>query len=162
MMRRTNQTCKRPPSRDSCQTLNYANLVPQNLLHSATQLQPTFVNAFRQNVDMDLLDPDQTIATPEKQPSNAIAAARALQVKLSGQEMQQISFIAEDLPQEQVVEARQRARLATVLLKLRRPSKRNHAPGQPLLTFDQVLADLQMKLLQHYRQLQRTLTQIAK
>ncbi|KAA6386998.1 MAG: hypothetical protein EZS28_017476 [Streblomastix strix] len=162
MTRKTNCTCKRRPSRDSYQTLNYANLIPKNLLHSFVLLHPTFVNAFRQNIEIDQLDHDQTITTPEEVASNAIAAARALLAGILGQEMQKIGFIAEDLPEEQVIEARQRTRLATDLLTQRRPPKYSNPLGQQMFTFDQVIIDQEMKLLQHYRHLQGTLTKIAK
>ncbi|KAA6358499.1 MAG: hypothetical protein EZS28_045974, partial [Streblomastix strix] len=76
MKRRTNFASKRPSSRDSYNTLNYTNLVPQNPLQVAAQPQSTFVNAFRQNLEINPLDPDQTIATPEEVPPNAIIAAR--------------------------------------------------------------------------------------
>ncbi|KAA6356878.1 MAG: hypothetical protein EZS28_047596, partial [Streblomastix strix] len=108
MQRRTNQTNRRPTSRDSYQTPNYANLVPQNPLQVAAQPQPTFVNAFRQNLEIDPLDPDQTIATPEEVPPNAITAARVLLAGLSGQEASQIDFYAEEPSEEQVIEAKQR------------------------------------------------------
>ncbi|KAA6383553.1 MAG: hypothetical protein EZS28_020922 [Streblomastix strix] len=63
--------------------------------------------------------------------------------------------------EKQVVEARQRTR-ATDLVTLRRPSKHHNPPAQPMLAFDQVLADLETKLLQQYRLLQGTLTQVMK
>ncbi|KAA6360848.1 MAG: hypothetical protein EZS28_043625, partial [Streblomastix strix] len=63
---------------------------------------------------------------------------------------------------EQIVEARQRARAATDLVMRRKPPKHNNPPAQPMLSFDQVLADLETKLLQQYRLLQGTLTQIVK
>ncbi|KAA6374714.1 MAG: hypothetical protein EZS28_029758, partial [Streblomastix strix] len=66
MTRRTNFNNKRPTSRDSYQTPNYTNLVPQNPLQVAAQPQSTFVNAFRQNLEIDPLDPDQTITTPDQ------------------------------------------------------------------------------------------------
>ncbi|KAA6386054.1 MAG: hypothetical protein EZS28_018420 [Streblomastix strix] len=47
IQRRTNCTSKRPPNRDSYQTLNCANLVPQNPLQVAEHLQQTFMKAFR-------------------------------------------------------------------------------------------------------------------
>ncbi|KAA6393980.1 MAG: hypothetical protein EZS28_010494 [Streblomastix strix] len=141
MTRRTNFTCKRPTSRDSYQSPNYANIVPQNPLQVAAQPQPTLVNAFRQNLEIDPLDPDQTIATPEEVPSNAITAARTLLAGLSGQETSQIDFYAEEPSEEQVVEARQRARAATDLVTRRKPPKHNSPPAQPMLAFDQVLAD---------------------
>ncbi|KAA6370211.1 MAG: hypothetical protein EZS28_034262 [Streblomastix strix] len=85
MTRRTNFTSIRPPNRDSYQTPNYANLVPQNTLLATAQPQPTFMNAFRQNLEIDPLDPDQTIIIPEEVPPNAITVARALLAGLSGQ-----------------------------------------------------------------------------
>ncbi|KAA6312359.1 MAG: hypothetical protein EZS28_055939, partial [Streblomastix strix] len=71
-------------------------------------------------------------------------------------------FYAEEQSEEQVVEARQRARAATDLVTRRRPPKHNNPPAQPMLAFDHVLADLETKLLQQYRLLQGTLTQIVK
>ncbi|KAA6372089.1 MAG: hypothetical protein EZS28_032385, partial [Streblomastix strix] len=136
--------------------------VLQNPLQVAAQPQPTFVNAFRQNLEIDPLDPDQIIATPEEVPPNAITAARTLLAGLSGQETSQIDFYAEEPSEEQVVEARQRARAATDLITRRKPPKHNNPPAQPMLAFDQVLADLESKLLQQYRLLQGTLTQIVK
>ncbi|KAA6368837.1 MAG: hypothetical protein EZS28_035637, partial [Streblomastix strix] len=130
MQRRSNQTSRRPTSRDSYQTPNYANFVPQNPLQVAAQPQPTFVNAFRQNLEIDPLDPDQIIATPEEVPPNAITAARVLLAGLSGQEASQIDFYAEEPSQEQVVEARQRARAATELVTRRKPPIHNNPPAQ--------------------------------
>ncbi|KAA6354227.1 MAG: hypothetical protein EZS28_050246, partial [Streblomastix strix] len=101
MTRRINFTNKRPTSRDSYQTPNYANLVPQNPLQVAAQPQPTFVNAFRQNLEIDPLDPDKIIATPEEVPPNAITAARTLLAGLSGQQTSQIDFYAEEPSEEQ-------------------------------------------------------------
>ncbi|KAA6375333.1 MAG: hypothetical protein EZS28_029140, partial [Streblomastix strix] len=162
MTGRVNFANKRLTGRDSYQIPNYANLVPQNPLQVAAQPQPTLVNAFRQNLEIDPLDPDQTIATPEEVPTNAIAAARVLLAGLSGQEAAQIDFYAEEPSEEQIVEARQRASAATDLVTRRRPPKHNNPPAQPMLAFDQVLADLETKLLQQYRLLQGTLTQIVK
>ncbi|KAA6388231.1 MAG: hypothetical protein EZS28_016239 [Streblomastix strix] len=162
MTRGTNFTNKRPTSRDSYKTPNYASLVPQNPQQVATQPRPTFVNAFRQNLEIDPLDPDQTIATPEEVPPNAITAARTLLAGLSGQETSHIDFYAEEPSEEQVVKARQRARAATDLITRSKPPKHNNPPAQPMLAFDQVLADLETKLLQLYRLLQGILTQIVK
>ncbi|KAA6384550.1 MAG: hypothetical protein EZS28_019921 [Streblomastix strix] len=162
MTRRTNFTNERPTSRDSCQTPNYANLVPQNPLQVAAQPQPTFVYAFRQNLEIDPLDPDQTISTPEEVQPNAITSARTLLAGLSGQETSQIDFYAEQPSEEQVIEARQRARAATDLVTRRKLLKHNNPSAQPMLAFDQILADLETKLLQQYRLLQGTLTQIVK
>ncbi|KAA6371214.1 MAG: hypothetical protein EZS28_033260 [Streblomastix strix] len=72
---------------------------------TAAQLQLTFVNAFRQNIEIDPLDFDQTIATPEEVPSNAITAALELLAGLSGQETSQIDSYVEELSEEQVIEA---------------------------------------------------------
>ncbi|KAA6371745.1 MAG: hypothetical protein EZS28_032728 [Streblomastix strix] len=162
MTRRGNFASKRPTGRDSYQTPNYANLVPQNPLQVAAQPQPTLVNAFRQNLEIYPLDPDQVIATPENVPPNAITAARVLLAGLSGQEPSQIDYYAEEPSEEQVIEARQRARAATDLVTRRKPPKHNNPPAQPMVAFDQVLADLETKLLQQYRLLQGTLTQIVK
>ncbi|KAA6390366.1 MAG: hypothetical protein EZS28_014108 [Streblomastix strix] len=125
------------------------------------QPQPTFVNAFRKYLQIDPLEPEQTIAKPEEVPPNAITAARFLLAGFLGQEASQIDFYAEKQSEEQVVEARQRARAATVLVTRRKPPKHNIPPAQPMLAFDQVLADLETKLLQQYRLLQGTLTQIV-
>ncbi|KAA6401292.1 MAG: hypothetical protein EZS28_003187 [Streblomastix strix] len=162
MQRRSNFANKRPSSRDSYQTPNQANFVPQNPLQVAAQPQPTFVNAFRQNLEIDALDPYQTIATPEEVSPNEKTAARVLLAGLSGQEMSQIDFYAEEPSEEQVVEARQRARAATDLVTRRKPPKHNNPPAQPMLDFDQILAYLETKLMQQYRPLQGTLTQIVK
>ncbi|KAA6388734.1 MAG: hypothetical protein EZS28_015740 [Streblomastix strix] len=162
MTHKTNFTSKGPSNRDLYQTPNYANLVPQNPLQVAAQPQPTFVNAFRQNLEIDPLDPDQTIATPEEVPPNAITAAWTLLAGLSGQETSQIDIYAEEPSEEQVVKARKRARAATDLVTRRKPPKHNNPQAQPTLAFDQVLADLETKLLQQYRLLQGTLTQIVK
>ncbi|KAA6382408.1 MAG: hypothetical protein EZS28_022065 [Streblomastix strix] len=162
MLRRTYQTCKHPPSRDSCQTLNYTNLVTLNLLHSAAQLQSTFVNAIRLNIEIDLLDTDQIQTAPKEVPSNANSAIWALQAGLSGQEMSQISFVAEEPSEEQVVQARQRARAVMGQVTRRKPPKHNNPPAQPMLAFEQIISDLETKQQQQYRLLQRTLTLIAK
>ncbi|KAA6402965.1 MAG: hypothetical protein EZS28_001507 [Streblomastix strix] len=162
MTRKTSFASKCPPNRNSYQTPNYANFVPQNPLQATVQPQPTFVNAFRQNLEIDPLDPDQTIATPEELPPIAITAARTLLAGLSGQETSQIDFYAEEPSEEQVVEAAQRASVATDLVMRRKPPKHNYPLAQPMFVFDQVLAYLEKKLLQQYRQLQRILTQIMK
>ncbi|KAA6357990.1 MAG: hypothetical protein EZS28_046484, partial [Streblomastix strix] len=113
-------------------------------------------------LEIDPLDHDQPITTPEKVPPNSIIAARALLAGLSGQETSQIDFYAEEPSEEQLIEARQRARAATALVTRRNQSKHNNPPAQLMLAFDQVLADLETKLLQQYRLLQGTLTQIVK
>ncbi|KAA6389018.1 MAG: hypothetical protein EZS28_015456 [Streblomastix strix] len=141
---------------------NYANLVPLNPLQVAAQTQPTFMNAFRQNLEIDPLDPDQTIATPEEVPLNAITAARVLLAGLSGQIALQIDFYAEEPIEEQMVEARKRARAATDMVTRRKQPKHINPPAQPMLAFDQVLADLETKLLQQYRLLQGALIYIVK
>ncbi|KAA6403174.1 MAG: hypothetical protein EZS28_001300 [Streblomastix strix] len=64
--------------------------------------------------------------------------------------------------EEQVVEARQFTRAAPDLVTHRGPLKHNNPPVQIVLAFDQVLADPETKLLQQYRLLQGTLTQIVK
>ncbi|KAA6360550.1 MAG: hypothetical protein EZS28_043922, partial [Streblomastix strix] len=162
MQRRFNFANKRPSSRDQYQTQNYANLVPQNPLQATAQQQPTFVDAFRQNLEIDPLDPDKTIATPEEVPPNAITAAQELLAGLSGQITSQIDFYAEEPSEGQVVEIRQRERAATDLVMRRKPPKHNNLHAQPIHAFDQVLADLETKLLQQYRLLQGTLILIVK
>ncbi|KAA6403503.1 MAG: hypothetical protein EZS28_000968 [Streblomastix strix] len=109
IQRRTNQTNRRSPCRDSYQTPNYANLVPQDPLQVAVQPQPTFLNAFRQNLEIDPLETDYTIATPEEVPLNAITAVRVLLAGLSKQETSQIDFYEEEPSEEQGIEAGQRA-----------------------------------------------------
>ncbi|KAA6397630.1 MAG: hypothetical protein EZS28_006839 [Streblomastix strix] len=111
---------------------------------------------------MDPLDPDQTIATLEEVPPNVITAARMLLAGLSGQKESQIEFYAETPSEEYVVEAIQRARSVMDMKKLGGPPKHNNPPAQQMLAFGQVLADLDTKLLQQYRLLQGTLTQIVK
>ncbi|KAA6359799.1 MAG: hypothetical protein EZS28_044675 [Streblomastix strix] len=71
-------------------------------------------------------------------------------------------FLCRKSSDEQVVEAKKRARAATDLVTRRKLPKHNNPPSQPMLTFDQVLVDLETKLLQQYRLLQRTLSQIVK
>ncbi|KAA6315955.1 MAG: hypothetical protein EZS28_055334 [Streblomastix strix] len=51
---------------------------------------------FRQNMEIDTLDTDQTTAAPEEIPPNAITAARVFLAGLSGQETSQIDFYAEE------------------------------------------------------------------
>ncbi|KAA6379819.1 MAG: hypothetical protein EZS28_024652, partial [Streblomastix strix] len=128
----------------------------------AAQPLPTFVNVFRQNLEIDPLDPDQTTVTLEVVPPNAITAARVLLTGLSGQEASQIDFYAEEPSEVQVIKAKQCARAATDLVTRKKAPKRNSLPAQPMLAFDQVLTDLETKLLQQYRLLQGTLTQIVK
>ncbi|KAA6385225.1 MAG: hypothetical protein EZS28_019253 [Streblomastix strix] len=108
------------------------------------------MNAFCRNLEIDPLDPDQTIATPEEVPPNAITAAWVLLAGLSGKEMSQIDFYAEDPSEEQVVKAKKRIRAATDLVMRRKPPKPNNPPVQSMFAFDQVLADLETKLLQQY------------
>ncbi|KAA6390063.1 MAG: hypothetical protein EZS28_014412 [Streblomastix strix] len=138
MQRKSNFTSKCPPNKDSYQTPNYSNLVPHNQLQAIAKQQPTYVNMFRQNIKIDLLDPDQTIMTPEEVPPNAIISARTLLLGLSGQETSQIDFYAEEPSEEQVVEARQRVRAATDLVTCRRPPKHNKPLAQQMLTFDHI------------------------
>ncbi|KAA6378534.1 MAG: hypothetical protein EZS28_025935 [Streblomastix strix] len=161
-MCRTNFINKRPPNRDSYQTSNYTNLIPQNPLQVAAQPQPSFVNAFRKNMVIDSLDMDQTIATLEEVPPNAITAARVLLSGLSGQDTSQINFYPDEPLEEQIVEAIQRARAATDLATRRIRPKHNNPLARPMLAFEQVLAELETKLMQQYGLLQGTLTQIVK
>ncbi|KAA6400915.1 MAG: hypothetical protein EZS28_003559 [Streblomastix strix] len=139
MQRRTNYTSKRLPNMDSYQIPNYANIVAQNSLQAVAQPQPTFVNAFCQNIEIDPLDSDLPISILKEVLSNAKTAARALSAGLTGQDMSQNYFYDEELSEEQVVEARQRARAATDLVTRRRPPKHNNPPAQPMLAFDQIL-----------------------
>ncbi|KAA6393036.1 MAG: hypothetical protein EZS28_011432 [Streblomastix strix] len=116
MTRRGNFANKRPSNSDSYQIPNCANPVPQYPLQVAAQPQLTFVNAYRQNLEIDPLDPDQLIATPEEVPLNAITAARVLLAGLSVQETAQVDLNAETRTDEQIIEARQRARAAKDLV----------------------------------------------
>ncbi|KAA6357821.1 MAG: hypothetical protein EZS28_046652, partial [Streblomastix strix] len=100
---------------------------------AVAQPQSTFVNAFCQNMEIDMLDPDQPIATPEQVSTNAIIAARTLLMELSGQETSQIDFYAEEPSEEQVVEARQSTRAGTDLMTRRRLSKHSNPQAQPIL-----------------------------
>ncbi|KAA6376447.1 MAG: hypothetical protein EZS28_028028 [Streblomastix strix] len=77
------------------------------------------MNAFNQIIEIDPLDLDQTIATPEEVPPNAITAAQALFTGFSRQETQQIDYCAEQPSEEQVTEARQHTRAATDLATCR-------------------------------------------
>ncbi|KAA6383741.1 MAG: hypothetical protein EZS28_020739 [Streblomastix strix] len=162
MQRKSNFTDERPSNWSSCQTPNYVNLEQQNPLQAATQPQPTVVSAFRQKLEIDPLNPDLTIATPEEIPPNAITSAQVLLAGLSGQEESQIDFYAEYPSEVQVVEVKQCTRVATDLVMRGQPQKHNNPPAQPMLAFDQVLAGMETKLLQQYRLLQGTLTKIVK
>ncbi|KAA6382726.1 MAG: hypothetical protein EZS28_021751 [Streblomastix strix] len=133
------------------QTLNYAKTVSQNTLQAIEQLQPKFMNAFRQNLEIDPLDLDKTIAKPEEVSPNAITAAPALMVGFQDHETQQIDYCAEEPSEEQVIEAIQHISAATDLVTRWKPPKHNNLPAQRMLAFDQILADLEMKLLQKYR-----------
>ncbi|KAA6394064.1 MAG: hypothetical protein EZS28_010410 [Streblomastix strix] len=113
-------------------------------------------------MQIDPLDPNQTMATPEEVSPNDITAARALSAGLSVQETSQIDFYAERPSEVQVIEIIQRARTVTDLVTRKKPPNYNNPPAQLMLAFDQVLADLEMKLLQQYRFLQGTLIQIVK
>ncbi|KAA6371399.1 MAG: hypothetical protein EZS28_033075 [Streblomastix strix] len=73
------------------------------ICHRATV--STFVNAFRQNIEIDPLDRDQTIVIPEEILQNAITAAWTLLAEFSGQETSHIDFYAKELSEEQVVDA---------------------------------------------------------
>ncbi|KAA6392305.1 MAG: hypothetical protein EZS28_012165 [Streblomastix strix] len=138
------------------------NQIPQNPLPAAAHPQPTFVNAFRQNLETDPLDPDQTIGTPEEVPPNALTVAQELLAGLSWQETSLIDFYAEKPSEDQVAEARLRARATTDLGMRRKPPKHNNPPVQQILVFSQVFADLESKFLQQFRLLQGILTQIVK
>ncbi|KAA6388427.1 MAG: hypothetical protein EZS28_016050 [Streblomastix strix] len=162
MTRRTNYTRKRPPSRDSQLTPNYANQVQQKSIQAAELPLPTFVNVFRQNIEINSLDLDQKIETPEEVAPNAITAERAPLVGLSGQETSQIYFFEEQPSEEQVIETGLRASVDADLVTCRRQPKHSNPQEQPMLAFDQVLADLETKLLQQYRLLQGILIQILK
>ncbi|KAA6355717.1 MAG: hypothetical protein EZS28_048756 [Streblomastix strix] len=115
---------------------------------------------FRQNMEIDTLGTDQTIAAQEEVLTYAITAARVFLAGPSGQQTSQIDFYAEEPSEEQVVEAEQHARASIYLVTRRKPPKHNYPPTPPMLAFDQVLADLETNLQQQYRLLQGTLTQI--
>ncbi|KAA6367434.1 MAG: hypothetical protein EZS28_037040 [Streblomastix strix] len=104
MQRRSSSFRRRLLSRDSYQTPSYHNLVPQKPQLVAAQSQPTFKIEIRQNIEIDLLESDQTIATPEEVPPNAIAPILAFLAGLTGQQMSQINFYvdnAQEKPQIQ-------------------------------------------------------------
>ncbi|KAA6357959.1 MAG: hypothetical protein EZS28_046512, partial [Streblomastix strix] len=119
-------------------------------------------NAFRQNLKIDPLDPDQTIATPVEVPPNAITTAQVLLTRFSGHETSKIDFYAKEPSEEKVLKDMLRTRTATNFLKHRNLPKYNNPSAQQMLAFDQILVDLEKKLLQQYRLLQGTLTQIVK
>ncbi|KAA6378182.1 MAG: hypothetical protein EZS28_026289 [Streblomastix strix] len=100
--------------------------------------------------------------TLNETPSNAITAESALLAGLSGHETSQIDFYVEQPSEEQVVEAQQHARASSDLVTRWRPPKHNSSSAQPMLAFDQILADLEMELLLQYGLQQGTLTQIVK
>ncbi|KAA6398749.1 MAG: hypothetical protein EZS28_005722 [Streblomastix strix] len=156
-----NFTSKRPPNMDSYQTPNYAIIVMQNQMQVAEQPQPTFVIAFHQKIEIDPLDTEQTIATLEDVTLNAKTAARAI-----GWTLEAI-IVADRILRGRTVSIETRgdqtsSRAGADLVKQKRPPKHNNPPAKPILAFDQVLADLETKLLQQYRLLQGTLTQIVK
>ncbi|KAA6374974.1 MAG: hypothetical protein EZS28_029499 [Streblomastix strix] len=126
-------------------TTNWFSL--QNLV--AAQPQLTFVNVFCQNIEIDPLDHNLTIAAPEEVPPNAITAARALLAGLSEQDTSQIDFYAEKPLEGQVINVKQHAIAATDLVTSRKAPKHNNLQAQPMLAFDQVLAVLETKLMQH-------------
>ncbi|KAA6401436.1 MAG: hypothetical protein EZS28_003034 [Streblomastix strix] len=98
-----------------------------------------------------------TISTAERDNSSTGALGWAIWTRSVANR-----FLRREPSEEQVVEARQRASAATDLVTRRKPPKHNNPPAQPMLAFEQVLADLETKLLQQYRLLQGTLTQIVK
>ncbi|KAA6395499.1 MAG: hypothetical protein EZS28_008973 [Streblomastix strix] len=159
---RTNFTSKNPPNIDLCKTPNYTSLFPQNPLQAVAHPQPMFVNTFRQNFEINPLDLDQTLATPNEVSSNAITTAKELKAGLSGQKTSQIDFYAAQPSEQQVVEANQRVRAAADLMTRRSPPKHNNPPAQPMLAFEHSLADLETKLIQQYRLLHATLKKIMK
>ncbi|KAA6356991.1 MAG: hypothetical protein EZS28_047482 [Streblomastix strix] len=114
------------------------------------------------DIEIDPLDLDFTIAIPKELPPNAITAALALLAGLSGKDTSQIDFYTEELSEEQVVEAGQRARAATDLVTQRKQPKHNNPPAQPMLAKNQVLADPKTRQLQQCRLLQENVMQIVK
>ncbi|KAA6385955.1 MAG: hypothetical protein EZS28_018520 [Streblomastix strix] len=150
MISKSNNTGRRQLSQDSYKTLNYVYLVLQSLLQVVAQPQPSFVNAFGQNVEIDSLGPDQTSATLDEVSSKAITAARTLLLRLSGQDTSQIDFYNEKLSEKQVVKAMQCVSAATDLVTKKRPPKYNFPTMQSMLAFDRVIADLERKLMQQY------------
>ncbi|KAA6395066.1 MAG: hypothetical protein EZS28_009412 [Streblomastix strix] len=106
--------------------------------------------------------PDQTIAIQEEVSSIAITAARLLLAGLSVQKTSQIDFYTEEPSEEQVVEARQRVRVATDLVTSKKLPKHNNPSAQPTIAFDHILTDFETKLHQQYRLLHGTLIQIVK
>ncbi|KAA6402146.1 MAG: hypothetical protein EZS28_002334 [Streblomastix strix] len=128
-------------SRDSYQAPNCANLEPQNPLQVAAQWQST----------------DTKRGTDERDNCSTSALGWTF---WTGNVANR--FYADEPPEEQVVETRQRARAATDLVMRKKPSKHNIPPAQLTIAFDKVLTDLETKLLQLHRLLQGTLTQIVK
>ncbi|KAA6403046.1 MAG: hypothetical protein EZS28_001425 [Streblomastix strix] len=118
MNHKSNSTSKLPLSWDSNQTPNNANLVPQNPLQVAAQPKSTLMNAFCQNIEIDPMDPDQTIATPEEVSSNAITAERTFLAMLSGRETSRIDFYADKSLEDQVAEAKQHVNMTRALMDI--------------------------------------------
>ncbi|KAA6353938.1 MAG: hypothetical protein EZS28_050535 [Streblomastix strix] len=57
-------------------------------------------NTFRQNIQIDQLDTDKTIATLGEESKKAITSARALFAGLAGQETSQIDFFSRNIHQK--------------------------------------------------------------
>ncbi|KAA6363905.1 MAG: hypothetical protein EZS28_040568, partial [Streblomastix strix] len=162
MTRWGNFASKRPTGRDSYQTLNCANLVPQNPLQVVAQPKPTLVNAFRQN----LRQTHQT-RTKQSQHQRKYRRTRQQQHGCSWQgyldkKLHKSIFTRRNhrkSKQQRLVNAQEQPRTWQTR---RKPPKHNNPLAQRMLAFDLVLADLETKLLQQYRLQQKTLTQIVK
>ncbi|KAA6366090.1 MAG: hypothetical protein EZS28_038383 [Streblomastix strix] len=100
----------------------------KNPLHVSVQPQQTFGNALYQNIKKDTLEPNQTVATFEDEPSNAITAARTPLAGHSGFVTMQIDFYTEEPSEEQIIDARQCTRIVLDLVTTRKQSKHNNPP----------------------------------
>ncbi|KAA6369783.1 MAG: hypothetical protein EZS28_034691 [Streblomastix strix] len=157
-----NNNVQRLQNRDSYETPSCPNLVPTNTLVAATRAQRTIQNAFRQKIEINSFDLGQTIIILKGVPCNVITAAQTLFAGLSRQEIMQIDFYAKESSKELVTEVNQCSNEEIDLFLQKQPPWDNDSQQHPIQVFNNVLAGLETKLLQQYRLLQGTLTQIVK
>ncbi|KAA6390044.1 MAG: hypothetical protein EZS28_014429 [Streblomastix strix] len=108
-------TSKRPSNINSYQALNCTRLVPQQSDCSRRLSAADACECIPSEFKDRSARLDKTITIPTSILSNVITAARVLQAGFSWQGTTQIDFYAQEPPQEQVVEARRRARAAADL-----------------------------------------------
>ncbi|KAA6373207.1 MAG: hypothetical protein EZS28_031267 [Streblomastix strix] len=162
MSRKNFYSNRRPTTSTSYQSANFHYTAAPNPLVVATQTLPAFPNAFLRGTEESPLDPDQTLVLPDEVPPDAVTSARTLLAGLAGVETTQIDVFAEDPSEEQVQEARQRARAAIDLVKKAKPPKHDNPPPPELQYFDQVLADVETKLLELFKLQQGTLANLVR